>query len=359
MAPSIQNKRGSTKAVTFSLPPPSSSHPPAPPFMGPPLDYYYSMERNPDKDPLPWMSSSPLLPPIIELWASVESADNVPADVGGDVTVWNAKRENALVGEDVPLNIAEGWIDVPNKEEQVEPPSHDDAANQNVVSEETNVDNASQQQIGFKQMCSTNTLSTWEANKHYSLDDTPHDEYFDDVIKKSHEHDEYFDNILNCGEDFTTMDVKACDDDNQAQPQSRQDESNLATLSSNISDVSGDCGIEVEDTNFRHRSTWKTSYKPPRVAFTEDDSYLPDTNSSGSDKWQKLVRHRSLSAAVIQKSVRGMVERQRLRLLMDAALVIQPFVRKFLERKRYLEYLKVKRSYYPRRWERSNMAVAI
>ena len=78
----------SNKAVSFALPPPSSAtaHPPAPPFMGPPL-YYYSMEHDPNRNDPPLWSNSPLLPPIIELWSSVETAD---VAVSG---MWDATRE--------------------------------------------------------------------------------------------------------------------------------------------------------------------------------------------------------------------------------------------------------------------------
>eukprot|EP00571_Detonula_confervacea_P007469 CAMPEP_0172317106 /NCGR_PEP_ID=MMETSP1058-20130122/30562_1 /TAXON_ID=83371 /ORGANISM="Detonula confervacea, Strain CCMP 353" /LENGTH=1075 /DNA_ID=CAMNT_0013031577 /DNA_START=53 /DNA_END=3280 /DNA_ORIENTATION=+ len=355
-----QNKLKSSggKAVTFSLPPPQSASqqqsPPAPPFMGPPLDYYYSMERNPNnlKDQQQPMFSSPLLlPPIIELWSSVEGSDNVVTqgdnvNVIGSALKWDTRREAELVGEDLPLCVSEGWIDVRRYEEKNE------EENEGEKQVETTNDNDSvHHQKGDMVAEKLNTSTTaaddavasnWEGTSSSSRhvapmdEDTPHDEYFDEHKPD----DEYFDDILNCG-DFN-------------------DHYDDGPLRQNSQDVTANHTVDNVDegANFRHRSTWNTSYKPPKLSLLEEDSILQD-RSRHNDNWHRLLRHRANATISIQKAVRGLLERQRLRLLLDAVLIIQPCIRRYLERKRYLEYIKLKRSYFPGRWKRSNMAVDV
>jgi len=359
----------SNKAVTFSLPPLTHSsswhshphHPPAPPFMGPPLDYYYSMERSTSNPEQNWMSSSPLLlPPIIELWASVESADNVPGGdiIGGDIAAnttsgggrWDTKRENELLGEDLPLHVSEGWIEDCDKEDL----SNDDALNKEDLSHdalnpahvlEGNTTNSHEYQKSRSMGKKVSSTSSWE-----DIGALPDDEYFDD--------------ILNCGEEFASMNVNNDQNGNSQAHQSR-DVAILPSIPSNDLDVDEDDNGDDDGANvYRHRSTWNSAYKPPKLSLSDaEDSFDPmalsPSSRSSSDNWQRLVRHRANAAIAIQKSVRGLMERQRIRLLLESVLVIQPFIRRFLSRKRYSDYLKVKRSYYPKKWRRSNMAVAI
>ncbi|KAL9181544.1 hypothetical protein ACHAXT_010349 [Thalassiosira profunda] len=254
---------GQRKAVTFSLPPPSaSSRPPAPPFMGPEMDYYFSMERNP-KTALPCWASSPVLPPIIELWSPVEGAD-----ISGG-SRWNTTKENELLGERLPLKVSQEWINVCKKER----PSRDNSSPGTHAKQ---------------------TTSKWK-------EDTPHDEHYDD--------------ILNCG---PSKELEV---------------------------------IDGRDANMRHRSTWNTAYQPPK-AFAAEAEFMQGRGNPSD--WQRTVRIRNNAAIVIQKSVRGLVEREHIRRLLDSVLVLQPFVRRYIVRKRHLQHMNLRRSYYPRRWQRIN-----
>ena len=115
--------------------------------------------------------------------------------------------------------------------------------------------------------------------------------------------------------------------------------------------------IDDEDADVRHRTTWSAAYKPPKLSIPGD--FDPTMHEENNRDWQAVVRSRNVAATLIQRSIRGMLVRQRLLALFDAALIIQPCMRRYLARKRYLNYTKIKRSYYPGRWERSHMMVPI
>jgi len=252
------------------------------------------MERNANT-PLPCWSNSPLLPPIIELWSSVESSTN--NNDNGDK--WDMGHENELLGEETPLIISEEWIDVPDKE-------WDKAVEEMATNKSTEA--------------ATATPSTDRINTSHFLDE--------DMMAE----DEYFDDILNCGEESSTNVGGVFD--------------NSPTRQSENVPLDG-------DVNSRHRSTWNKTYKPPTAATTS--FYFPEQdNLHHSDSWKRVVRARANAAITIQKSTRGILMRERLRSLRRSTLIIQTCIRRFLSRKRFLDYRKVKRSYYPKRWEKSH-----
>ena len=382
----------SYKAVTFCLPP--SSHPPAPPFMGPPMDFYYSMERV-KNNPLPSWSSSHLMPPIIELWSSVENVECSPDVIDGSIgCAWNEIKENDLVGEDLHFEVSEKWIDVydamaASREEDLNP------FHLSAVKEESMTSNHN-----------------------------------------------YFNDLLNCVEeddgDKNVADVDAGIDSLKINPStdshgSSQYSSNNHKLTQHdhatgiTSSPSDD--LTADGANHRHRSSWRSShgnlnYKPPTFnsgsptkthakdkgakANTQseldgsipfDDPFLHDRHQRpGHDIGQRqpdnarpetlhgrLLRARRLvassskygtsfsrtlsrsssslgsqssspaamanAAISIQACTRGLLDRQFCNQLLDCAFVIQRLARRFLCRKRYLDELKLKRSYFPNKWK--------
>jgi len=278
------------KAVSFSLPPaPRSSSmktPPAPPFMGPALDYYYSMERNSN---ITNLSQSPLLHPIIELWSSVESTSINQ----NDTNRWNTQKEDELLGEELPLHVSEDWIDVRHKESNM------------ITEEKAHIDRAT----------STSLLVDTTASKRQM-----HSQFVDeDMI------DDEFHDILDCGEDSIERTSKTLDE----------------------------VPLDEAALDGRHRSTWSTTYKPPTATTTFDEPCYDDLHNS--DNWQEVVRQRSHAAISIQRSTRGLLERERLRSLLNSTLIIQSCIRKYIVRRRYLNYLQLKKSYTAKRWkERAN-----
>ena len=152
-------------------------------------------------------------------------------------------------------------------------------------------------------------------------------------------HDEYFDDILNCcGED---------DFGRQMQQHHRDSTNNCLT------DMD-----DNDDVNFRHRSTWNAAYRPPKLSssFSEEYPFLSD-NKMNNDNWQQMVRIRNNAAMRIQTFVRGLLERRRFHLLLHSALLVQPCIRRYIARKRYLEYRKIKKSYSPQKWKRFNVSI--
>ncbi|KAL7520154.1 hypothetical protein ACHAWX_004896 [Stephanocyclus meneghinianus] len=359
----------SNKSVSFCLPPPSS-HPPAPPFLGPTLDYYYSMER-PSKDPLPSWSTSSLLPPIIELWSSVEDNSDygVGGTVGGSITLWNQNKENELIGEDAPLLLSEKWI------------------------------NFSKNQTG-------------DRVKKAIVEDP--------MISPGETSIDYFDNILDC----TGEHAAAASETDSLRFSASTAGSNRSAQNNIIpNERSNPSARSGENSMFRHRSQWKSShgnmtYKPPMFndgnitpkkeapalpmvgsesfddpvmqirRYHGDDVPSPkkqdgsrpiilhgrivrpnslSSNTSNQSKSSSISRSpstsshgssasytnaKSYAAIAIQASARGMLERQRFMVMLDSVLVIQPFVRRFLCRQRFLLQLKLKRSYFPSNWKR-------
>lgn len=368
---STNKQHRSNKAVTFCLPPPSS-HPPAPPFLGPPNDFYYSMERG-SKDPMPCWSSSPLMPPIVELWSSVEN--NTDCEIGGAIggnmiSGWESKKENSLVGEELPLFVSEEWLDA-NHSQSVDNDDH--------------------------RAASKESQSSQEASKK-------------DPILSSRDH--YFDDILACGGDdeltteIDSLKLSISSDSGRPNPECRLVSNPSEELSS--------------DANFRHRSAWKSShgamsYKPPMFANGDgspskggsatrqplDDGVLfdetmqqdhhsrrndnkndydrpvvlhgrvvranvasqhnnrrqPKTAHSSSFSFQGSASSAAVDAAVsIQSFLRGMLQRHQFNLMMNSVLIIQSYVRRFLFRQRCSTHLKLKRSYFPNAWKRNQQS---
>ena len=288
----------SSKAVTFSLPPPTTmlqqahATPPSPPFMSPTIDYYtLNQQSSTTTKPMTSWWSSDLLTPIAELWSSVESMPPINSTL-----MWDTKKESELLGEDYPLLVSEEWIDF-----------HDEV----VAAEEKDVVKAVPFVVDAADIVSSNR----DVHSGFSHDeDTPDDEYIEDILNCSEEDD------FECIIPAVTSSIS----------------------SSNISD------------NVRHRSKWEVAYTPSRLGtiLTEKLIQVED------DKWQSLIRERANAAITIQRCVRGMLERERYYLCLGSAIILQPFIRKFLSRKRYREYMRLKQSYYPKRWERINMKLS-
>lgn len=188
------------------------------------------------------------------------------------------------------------------------------------------------------------------------------------IWENSAPHDECYNDILYCGELFGKMDVN-----NHKVTASNRSAVVLDSILSNGMDDTNDGNLD-EDLNrclLRYRSAWKHRfYKPPKLSLSdrEDSSgnisgysslMSSPSSRSSAENWQRLMRHRTMAAVAIQKSVRGLLERKHLRMLLASVLILQPCIRQFLIRKKFLNYLKVKRSYYPEKWKRSNMSVVV
>jgi hypothetical protein len=271
----------SSKAVTFSLPPlktTSRNATPSPALTNRALTFW---------------SSSQLLPPIVEIWSSVECPNNMPGGIGCSALNWDEKKECELLGEEVPLHVSDEWIDIRDEEEGKE------EAKTAAITLMTTAPAPAPAAVA----------GSWEvggASRHlfHSIDDLPDDEYLED--------------ILNCEEEDFSHKSK----------------------SSNHFD---------NDIDYRHRSTWNTAYKPPKLSSSSEDSVRVN-----EDNWNIMNRKKAIAVIAIQRCVRGMLERQRLRSLLSSVLIMQLFIRRYISRRRYQTYLKLKQSYYPRRWERRN-----
>eukprot|EP00956_Cyclotella_meneghiniana_P016498 scaffold26070_cov71-Cyclotella_meneghiniana.AAC.2 len=362
----IESQAPVNKSVSFSLPPPSSL-PPAPPFLGPHLDYYYSMERD-AKDKAPIWSHTTILPPIIELWSAVEDSSKH----GAFGSFWNAEKEKELVGEEEVRQIA--------SEQYV-----------------------SQSEKAL--LVGVRTRGEADASKKPAANPTSPGE-------KSME---YFHDILDCN-DVDLKGVIDCnnnDDDDDDAPADEKEGLKLTTSSLSIkTETAGSSETEEvlgDDANFRHRSQWKSShnmtYKPPLFnggvgrsessedsviklrRFHEDGILTAERQDSQGDtrpvilpcrvgrplttlnpsKCTSITLTHSPSAAsyessssynakifaaiVIQASARSVIERQQFVGMRDSVLIIQSALRRFLYRQRYLLQLKLKRSYYPCNWK--------
>ena len=359
-----RSPRSKDRAAIFSLPPPpmlASFHSTAPPRMGPPLNYYYAMERVKTDNADNWMPSSSftmLIPPLVELWSSVEGSDSVlDCDIIGFVGGggWDIKTERELLGEDI--GVWEQLIDLHNRSARTRTgglskgnPSHNSQAQAPTIDAHTDPcpHQKSRSSLTVKRV-NTAIVSSWDNS-------APHDEYYNDT--------------LYCGEMFGKMNVnnhKAT----AAQLSSNRSAVALDSTLSNGMDDTNDGNLD-EDLNrclLRYRSAWKHRfYKPPKLCLSDREdssgnisgySSLMSSPSSSAENWQRLVRHRTMAAVAIQKSVRGLLERKHLRMLLASVLILQPFIRQFLIRKKFFNYLKVKRSYYPEKWKRSNMSVVV
>ena len=340
------------KSVSFCLPPPSSQ-PPAPPFLGPTLDYYYSMER-PHQDQMPIWSNSTVLPPIIELWSSVEDGAS-----SNRVSAWIREKENELLlEENAPLLLSDG-----------------------IIVEVDGVENNVQKEI----------LSSPKSHVREPVTNptSPGEKSID-----------YLNDILDCN-----------DDEDDAPLDEKEGLKVVPAATSSLSihtdpAMSSESHLTGEDASFRHRSQWKSphnmTYRPPmfnqagvqkdanllKVGKSEssEDSVLHLRRLHGDDtQYQdsnrpiilhgRVIRHgnmpsiarspsassyvstsscnaKTFAAIVIQASARGMLERQSFMIMINSVLVIQPAVRRFLFRQRYLAHIKLKRSYFPSKWQR-------
>jgi hypothetical protein len=357
-----QNKN---KSVTFSLPPPNYRS--APPFMGPPLDFYYSLERN-ESDTQPVWSSSPLVPPIMELWSSVECVDSGPI----------FETDNDLLGEKKnPFHVSEIWLDVCAESETKEKSI---AAKASVYvslesfSKKASIDQSLEKPVSTKasayapqdkeyslteatpiQMTSTaaaerisldeaatpqgydDCSSEMRVNDNTNVEDSPDDEVdfdtpHDEVDSPHDEVDspdlEYFDEILNCSGDV--------DDSIFSDQQQQEDE------------PGGTQSFETNDVNNRHRSSWRSAYNmtykppPPHLSFDDPARYL------GAE----MLHIRFRAAASIQACARAHLQREQYHKLLRSTLIIQPFIKSFLFRQRLSTQIKLKRSYPPLKWRR-------
>jgi len=204
------------KAVSFSLPPaPISSMktPPAPPFMGPALDYYYSMERNSNIT----NTQSPLLPPIIEIWSSVESTSINQ----NNTSRWNTQKEDELLGEEFSLHVSEDWIDVRDKESDM------------ITEEEAHIDRATSTSLPVDTTASKRQM---------------HSQFVDEDMIDNEFHD-----ILDCGEDCIERTNKTTDDE---------------------------VPLDEAALDGRHRSTWSTTYKPHTATTMFDEPGYDDLHNS-------------------------------------------------------------------------------
>ena len=357
------------KAVTFSLPPQtttiatasSNGPPPAPPFMGPTFDYYYSMERsNTNNSQFNFSPSLRILPPIIELYSVVEGSDTTIPGGGNDdvvpVSSWDdTRRKCALMGgeeeeeDSLPLIVAESWINAcdNNKNQEASDAAEsyhhhlDTGPDDSEVEVSEKINAAASAAVAFAIAIDKESMpSAWNKG------DTPHDEHFND--------------ILDCGESLLNhpADEMAANDGNESQGVDSviPRVNNRSPSSSSSSDS---LGPDEEDANVRHRSTWNAAaYKPPKLSSLDYDPSIHEQQLN-NDQWQNTVRTRTQAAIILQKSIRGLLELSKLDRLIDATLVIQPVIRRYLSRKRYVEYVKLKRSYYPNRWRRNNVAVAL
>eukprot|EP00984_Skeletonema_dohrnii_P006461 scaffold2310_cov126-Skeletonema_dohrnii-CCMP3373.AAC.1 len=329
-----------SKSVTFSLPPPNYRS--APPFMGPPLDFYYSLERD-ETDSQPCWSPSPLVPPIMELWSSVECVEYGP----------NTDIENDLLGEDIPLQVSSDWLDVCDndtdekavlintsidtplkKSTEIEASadcSLDQSALEQTATAKAIVDVDSNLQTAFEKITVESTLENIDSPLEKAVatkataDDSPHDEVDSPHDEVNLPDDEYFDEILNCDGDF---------DDSVADQHD--------PVTEKVTPV-----VDADDVNNRHRSSWRSAYNmtykppPPHLSF-DPARYL-----SG-----ELLHMRFRAAASIQSCVRAHLERQRFAKLLRSALVIQPFIRSFLFRQRLSTHLKLKSTYTRHKWRK-------
>ena len=230
-------------------------------------------------------TQSPLLPPIIEIWSSVESTSINQ----NNTSRWDTQKEDELLGEELPLHVSEDWIDVRDKESDM------------ITEEEAHIDRATSTSVPVDTTASKRQM---------------HSQFVDeDMI------DDEFHDILDCGEDSIERTSKTLDE----------------------------VPLDEAALDGRHRSTWSTTYKPPTATTTFDEPGYDDLHNS--DNWQEVVLQRSHAAISIQRSTRGLLERKRLLSLLSSTLIIQSCIRKYIARKRYLNYQKLKISYAPKRWK--------
>lgn len=332
-----------SKSVTFSLPPPNYRS--APPFMGPPLDFYYSLERD-ENDSRPCWSPSPLVPPIMELWSSVECVEYGPnVDVGND-----------LLGEEFPLQVSSDWLDVcdnvteensvvtvmekpQEKSSEIEAPDISSLDYPTAGKALVNVDSNLQKAFNeftvksslnnngspLEKTASTKTAVDNSPEDHRDEVNSPDDEVNSPDDEASSPDDEFFDAILNCDGDFEATGVPG-----QQEP---------ATEQMQI--------IDADDVNNRHRSSWRAAYNmtykppPPHLSF-DPARYL-----SG-----ELLHMRFNAAASIQSCIRAHLERVRFAKLQRSTRIIQSFARSFLFRQRLSLHLKIKSTYAPQKWRK-------
>ena len=187
------------------------------------------------------------------------------------------------MGEEVPLHVSEKWIDILENEEDKKHKTHcysydrdaNQMVNQSSADSSTSFANPQKEMVKKLSSASNSCPRSWESRNRHPVhleEDTPHDEYFDD--------------ILNCGEGFASDDNEGDANDHPAIGVSKQNEQDMTDLASSILDTVGD------DSNFRHRSTWNTAYKPPKLSISDDDQPVSPSNCN----WQRLVHHRALAA---------------------------------------------------------------
>mmetsp|Transcript_14206 Transcript_14206/g.27115 ORF Transcript_14206/g.27115 Transcript_14206/m.27115 type:complete len:1012 (+) Transcript_14206:148-3183(+) len=357
------------KAVTFCLP--SSPHPPAPPFIGPPMDFYYSMERG--NNDMPLWSSSHLMPPIIELWSPVENSLFGPGLFDGDSS-WDDLKENGLVGEKLSLQVSGKWLDVSAaKVEATGSSSH----HLDIVKEESFA---------------------------------PDNELIDDVLK----YDADIDTRIDTNFGIKKLNINTTFDRKNFDSGSDKDANNKFQQTNSF--LSKD--LNSNDVVNRHRSSWRSahnlSYKSPTLSngstskiseqpqsldgsISFDDPILRDrvkhevnnnrpgtlhgrllrakrlnsynyngpslsrspTHSSSSLGSASSVAAMASAAIAVQSTVRGYLVRRYYSQLMECTCVIQRQIRKYLCRKRIRGKMKLELSYFPRLWSKRNSTTTI
>ncbi|KAL7545964.1 hypothetical protein ACHAWF_009313 [Thalassiosira exigua] len=261
------------KAVTFALPPPSSSPvPPAPPFLGPPLDCYFSAERDDPDGPPPFrLTALGILPPIVELWSPVEEV--VGAVAGNDVG-WDEEKEDELLGEERPLRVSAEFIDIlereleqPQDEDEEEVEDEEDEATfaglspAHPIMPETNGDAFSDPSVDA---FAESTQNFPDSNNHASPPNRLVGRQISAASAPSNwdedlPHDEYFDDILNCGDDLLAGEAIGSADNGEDQWEGHP------VARDSVSAPSSDARRELEgdDVDLRHRSMWNAAYRPP------------------------------------------------------------------------------------------------
>jgi hypothetical protein len=343
----------SNKSVSFCLPPPSSQ-PPAPPYLGPTLDYYYSMERQP-KDPLPIWSNSSLLPPIIELWSSVD--DGASGQVG---SVWDKEKEYELVGEEDPFAVSEEWVQLHEKQpgdqtrtnfEQKQPLISPTSPGEKSIEYFNNIldCNGGEAPMDENEGLIPNGSSVSIKTDPNEAENPGEDANFRHRSQwKSSHNMTYKPPMFNNGgttfqketslimgrsesSEDSVLQLRRFHGDDVPSPKKQQPQDARPVILH---------GRVVRHANVVSSNTILKAYSLARS---------PSTSSYGSTSSHNA---KIFAAISIQAAARGMLERQRFMVMINSVLVIQPAVRRFLCRHRYLVQLKLKRSYFRSNWKR-------
>ncbi|KAL7505972.1 hypothetical protein ACHAXN_008055 [Cyclotella atomus] len=348
--------RSFNKSVSFNIPPqqPSSSHPPAPPFLGPNFDYYYSVERDPN-DSTPLWSNHSILPPIIELWSNVE--DGAATTASG----WNAVKEMELIGEDNPLIFddlvklpdARADVDTPTKKEPVilRPTSPGEKSIEHLINildcgdeeEEAPLDEKeglikqTTSSLSIKTDPATSTETEPDATfRHRSQWKSSHNmTYKPPMFNKDSSTLHKMMGRSESSED-SVLQLRRIHEDDVPSPKNHAE--HLSTTSKPV---------------ILHGRVVRHANVSPNASSSLSKTVIarsPSTASYGSIASSSNAK--TYAAIAIQASARGMLERQRFMDMISSVLVIQTAVRRFLCRCRLVVMRKLRRSYFSSNWKR-------